>query len=114
MAAFLLILAAAIMWKGAKEGVRYGAAFLLAEYVALLLYFTVFMWRRTKEYEYVLVPFWSYRAMLADTRVLMQEVAMNFAALPKPGQWSVPKRSLSTVSARRSRGRDSRRTPYSG
>ena len=79
MAAFLLILAAAIMWKGAKEGVRYGAAFLLAEYVALLLYFTVFMWRRTKEYEYVLVPFWSYRAMLADTRVLMQEVAMNIA-----------------------------------
>lgn len=67
------------MWKGAKEGVRYGAAFLLAEYVALLLYFTVFMWRRTKEYEYALVPFWSYKAMLTETRVLMQEVAMNIA-----------------------------------
>ena len=79
LAGFLLVLIAAVLWGGKKEGIRFAVAFLLTEYVALLLYFTVFIRRSTGVYEYMLMPFWSYRAMLQSTRVLAQEALMNVA-----------------------------------
>ena len=79
LAVFLVILVTSMLWKGIKTGVRYGAAALLVEYVVLLLYFTVFMWRETDKYNYLLTPFWSYRAAISSTPVLAQEIAMNIA-----------------------------------
>ena len=43
--AFLLVLVLMMVWKGVGRGFRYATAFLLAEYTALLLYFTVFLHR---------------------------------------------------------------------
>ena len=77
--AFLLVLAVAILWRGRKEGVRLSAAFLMAEYVALLLYFTVYIWRGGMGPEYILVPFWSYWAVFHGTKVLAHEIIMNIA-----------------------------------
>lgn len=74
---FLFVLIVAILWKGKRNGVRYGSVFLLVEYIALLLYFTVLMWRSTGEYEYRPIPFWSYKEVITGTRVLLQEIAMN-------------------------------------
>lgn len=79
LGAFGVILVTAMLWKGAKTGMRYGAASLLIEYVALLLYFTVFMWRETDNHQFVLTPFWSYKAAFSGTPVLAQEIAMNVA-----------------------------------
>ncbi len=79
LAAFLVILVTAMLWKGKKTGLRYGVAFLIIEYIALLLYFAVFMWRGTDKYEYLLTPFWSYRVAFCGTTVLAQEIAMNIA-----------------------------------
>ena len=45
--------------------------------MALLLYFTVFIWRNTGTREYALMPFWSYWAALKGARVLAQEIVMN-------------------------------------
>lgn len=77
LAVFLLVLTVAILWRGRKEGFRLAALFLLIEYVALLLYFTVFIWRNTGTREYALMPFWSYWAALKGARVLAQEIVMN-------------------------------------
>ena len=80
-AAFLLVLATAMCVVGNKDGIRYGVAFLFAEYVALLLYFTVFARTDTGCYEYALIPFWSYRVIHEGVEVLIQEVAMNIAVM---------------------------------
>lgn len=85
LVAFLLIFVTAMLWKGTMTGMRYGTAFLLIEYVVLLLYFTIFRRRGTDEYEYVLTPFWSYIAALCDTPVLAQEIAMNIAVFVPVG-----------------------------
>lgn len=79
VAVFLVILVTSMLWKGINTGVRYGAAFLLIEYVALLLYFTVIIWRNNGVHGYRLVPFWSYWAMFQGTKVLAHEIIMNIA-----------------------------------
>ena len=77
----LLVLMAAYLIAGRKNGIRYGATFLLAEYVALLLYFTVFIRRDAGCYEFALIPFWSYRAINEGASVMAHEVAMNVAVM---------------------------------
>lgn len=79
LGAFLLVLVTVLLWKGIKEGFRYGTAFLLVEYVALLLYFTVFIRREAGYHEYALMPFWTYSEIFSGTRVLAQEILMNIA-----------------------------------
>ena len=77
--AFLLVVALMMAWKGVGRGFRYATAFLLAEYTALLLYFTVFLHRSEGVRQMVLTPFWSYRAIHQGTKILIQEHAMNIA-----------------------------------
>lgn len=74
---FLMVLAVALSLKGRKEGLRLSAAFLLAEYVSLLLYFTVSIWRSGTVYEYRLIPFWSYWAAVQGVKGLAGEIIMN-------------------------------------
>lgn len=81
LAAFLLVLVVAIFFAGKNNGVRYGAAFLLMEYVALLLYFTVFIRRELEDSRCILTPFWTYSAIDNGVDVLAQEVAMNIAVM---------------------------------
>ena len=66
--AFLLVVALMMAWKGVGRGFRYATAFLLAEYTALLLYFTVFLHRSEGVRQMMLTPFWSYRAIHQGTR----------------------------------------------
>lgn len=54
---FLLVVALMMVWKGVGRGFRYATAFLLAEYTALLLYFTVFLHRSEGVRQMVLTPF---------------------------------------------------------
>ncbi len=75
---FLFVFLLMSLWRG-FAGLRYGMLFLLIEYVALLVYFTVFMWRDSGQYHYRLIPFWSYQAIFQGTRVLAHEIAMNIA-----------------------------------
>ena len=77
--AFMLVLVLMMVWKGVGRGIRYAMAFLLAEYTALLLYFTVFLHRSEGVRQMVLMPFWSYRAIHQGTKILIQEHAMNIA-----------------------------------
>lgn len=80
LVAFLGVLLMMMLWKGVGKGIRYASAFLLAEYFALLLYFTVFIRPESKERELQLIPFWSYKAIIADgTKVLIEEHLMNVA-----------------------------------
>ena len=79
LVAFLMVLLLFWWRKGKKKGIRYATAFLLAEYTALLLYFTVFLHRSEGVRQMVLTPFWSYRAIHQGTRILIQEHAMNIA-----------------------------------
>ena len=75
---FLILLLVLTVWKGWR-GARWALTFLLMEYVALLMYFTVFCRRATGIYEWRLMPLWSYRAIGQGINVLMEEVAMNVA-----------------------------------
>ena len=79
LGAFLAVLLLMMLWKGVAQGVRYASGFLLAEYVALLMYFTVFIRPEKGERELLLIPFWSYKAIAEGTRVLIQEHIMNVA-----------------------------------
>ena len=53
----LLIL---IWWKGFRQGLRYGAVLMLAEWVLLVLSAIVFFRETSAERGYNLMPFWSY------------------------------------------------------
>ena len=79
LAAFFAVLLLMVFWKGGAQGLRYATAFLLMEYVALLLYFTVFIRSATGERHLLLVPFWSYWAIAGGVKVLVQEHLMNVA-----------------------------------
>ncbi len=80
LGAFLAVLLLMMLWKGVARGVRYASAFLLVEYFALLMYFTVFIRPISQERKLLLIPFWSYKAIIADgTKVLIQEHIMNVA-----------------------------------
>ena len=69
LVAFLAVLLLMMLWKGVAQGVRYASGFLLVEYVALLMYFTVFI--RPEKGE---------RELIAEgTRVLIEEHIMNVA-----------------------------------
>jgi glycopeptide antibiotics resistance protein len=81
LVAFLLVLVVAVLISGRKNGIRYGAGFLLAEYVALQLHFTVFIRRELEGSRCILTPFWSYKAINNGVDVLMQEIAMNVAVM---------------------------------
>ena len=76
--AFLVVLFLFAIWKR-FQGVRYALAFLLVEYIALLMYFTVFCRRATGIHEWKLIPLWSYRAIDQGITVLLHEVVMNVA-----------------------------------
>ena len=76
---FLFLFAVAVIWKGVKGGIRLAAAFLLIEYVVLLVFFTIFLYRNTEVSDYRLLPFWSYSAVFQGTQVLAQEILMNIA-----------------------------------
>ncbi len=76
--AFLVLLFIMTAWKG-WQGARYAFGFLLAEYVALLMYFTVFYRNATAGYELRLMPLWSYKAINQGISVLLHEVVMNVA-----------------------------------
>ena len=75
---FLMLLLVLSAWKGWR-GARWALALLLIEYVALLMYFTVFFRRATGVHEWKLMPLWSYKAIGQGVNVLMEEVAMNVA-----------------------------------
>ena len=77
--AFLLVLVLMMLWKGIGRGIRYASAFLLAEYTALLLYFTVFLHRDHGVRQVKLTPFWSYSAIFQGSKVLIHEHVMNIA-----------------------------------
>ena len=77
--AFLLVLVLMMLWKGIGRGIRYATAFLLAEFTALLLYFTVFLHRAERGGQMVLTPFWRYRSIHQGTKILIQEHVMNIA-----------------------------------
>jgi glycopeptide antibiotics resistance protein len=77
LVAFLGVLLLMMLWKGVGKGIRYASAFLLAEYFALLQYFTVFIRPESKERELQLIPFWSYVEIWNDSRVLIEEHLMN-------------------------------------
>ena len=80
LGAFLVVLLLMMLWKGVVQGVRYASAFLLVEYIALLMYFTVFIRPEHGERELLLIPFWSYWAIAHDgAKVLIQEHIMNVA-----------------------------------
>ena len=79
LGAFLAVLLLMMLWKGVVQGVRYASAFLLVEYIALLMYFTVFIRPENGVQELLLIPFWSYAAIADGTRVLIQEHIMNVA-----------------------------------
>ena len=80
LGAFLAVLLLMMLWKGVAQGVRYASGFLLVEYVALLMYFTVFIRPEHGERELMLMPFWSYWAIAHDgAKVLIQEHIMNVA-----------------------------------
>ena len=49
-----------IWWKGFRQGLRYGAALLLAEWVFLVLCAIVFFRQPSAERGYNLMPLWSY------------------------------------------------------
>lgn len=77
LVAFLGVLLVMMLWKGVGRGMRYASGFLLMEYVALLLYFTVFTRVETGKHELQLMPFWSYVEIWNDARVLIEEHLMN-------------------------------------
>jgi glycopeptide antibiotics resistance protein len=60
LGAFVVGLLVLIWWKGFSKGVRYGAVFLLAEWVFLVLCAIVFFRETNVERGYNLMPFWSY------------------------------------------------------
>lgn len=77
LVAFLIVLL--LLWrrKGKKKGIRYASVFLLVEYVALLLYFTVFVRPETGKHQLLLIPFWSYVEIWKNTSILIEENIMN-------------------------------------
>ena len=77
-AAFLMVLLVMALWKG-WQGARWALAFLLVEYVALLMYFTVFCRRPTGQHEWILMPLWSYWTISQGVSVLIEESLMNVA-----------------------------------
>ena len=79
LGAFLVVLLLMMWRKGVAQGVRYASAFLLVEYIALLMYFTVFIRPEHGERELLLIPFWSYKAIADGAKVLIQEHIMNVA-----------------------------------
>lgn len=68
-----------LWWKGINNGIRYTAGMLLAEDVVFLIYFTIFFRPATGIHNLVLMPFWSYKAIMNGTTVLIQEHIMNVA-----------------------------------
>lgn len=77
-AAFLMVLLVMALWKG-WQGARWALAFLLVEYVALLMYFAVFCRRPTGQHEWILMPLWSYWTISQGVSVLIEESLMNVA-----------------------------------
>ena len=57
---FVVGLLVLILWKGFSQGLRYGTALLLAEWVFLVLCAIVFFRETAAERGYNLMPFWSY------------------------------------------------------
>ena len=67
-----------LWWKGGNKVCRYSLGLLLAEYMILLIYLTTLI-RPAGIHELKLIPFWSYKAIMNGTTVLIQEHIMNVA-----------------------------------
>lgn len=64
---------------GGKKGLRYLLMLILAEYVFLLFYMTVFIRTFNKKHGFDYRPFWSYEAFLNGQDFIIGEILMNIA-----------------------------------